>query len=93
MAIRPQRVPIKKNTETFIVASKDVGVEINVAKTKYVLLSRHQEADQNWGIILTDCLKYIRTTATNKDLFQEERMKRLNSGNACFHSLQDLLIC
>jgi hypothetical protein len=32
---------VKKNTETLIDASKEVGVEINVEKTKYMLLSRH----------------------------------------------------
>jgi hypothetical protein len=32
----------KKNTETLIDASKDVGLEIYVEKTKYMLLSRHQ---------------------------------------------------
>jgi hypothetical protein len=30
---------IKKNTETLIDASKEVGLEINVDKTKYMLLS------------------------------------------------------
>jgi hypothetical protein len=33
---------IKKNTETLIHASKEVGLEINVDKTKYMLLSLHQ---------------------------------------------------
>jgi hypothetical protein len=33
---------IKKNTEILIGASKEVGLEINVEKTKYMLLSRHQ---------------------------------------------------
>jgi hypothetical protein len=33
---------IKKNTETLIDASKEVGLEINVEKTKYMLLSRYQ---------------------------------------------------
>jgi hypothetical protein len=33
---------IKKNTETLIVANKVVGLEINVEKTKYMLLPRHQ---------------------------------------------------
>jgi hypothetical protein len=32
---------IKRNTETLIDASKEVGLEINVEKTKYMLLSRH----------------------------------------------------
>jgi hypothetical protein len=32
---------VKKNTEILIDASKEVGLEINVDKTKYMLLSRH----------------------------------------------------
>jgi hypothetical protein len=38
---------IKKNTETLIDASKEVGLEINVEKTKYMLLSRNHNAGQN----------------------------------------------
>jgi hypothetical protein len=38
---------IKKNTEALTDASKEVGLEINVEKTKYILLSRHQNAGQN----------------------------------------------
>jgi hypothetical protein len=38
---------IKKNTEILIDASKEVGLEINVNKTKYMLLSRHQNVGQN----------------------------------------------
>jgi hypothetical protein len=41
---------ISKNTETLIDASKEVGVEINIEKTKYMLLSRHQNAGQNRAI-------------------------------------------
>jgi hypothetical protein len=32
---------IKKNTETLIDTSKNVGLEINVERTKYMLLSCH----------------------------------------------------
>jgi hypothetical protein len=41
---------IKKNMEILIDATKEVGLEINVEKTKYMLLSRHQNAGQNWDI-------------------------------------------
>jgi hypothetical protein len=34
----------KKNTETITGASKEVGLEVNAEKTKYMLLSRHQNA-------------------------------------------------
>jgi hypothetical protein len=33
---------IKKNTETLIDAGKEVGLDINIEKTMYMLLSRHQ---------------------------------------------------
>jgi hypothetical protein len=32
---------IKENTETFLEASRNVGLEINAEKTKYVIMSRH----------------------------------------------------
>jgi hypothetical protein len=38
---------IKKNPEALIDASKEVGVEVNTANTKYVLMSHHQNAGQN----------------------------------------------
>jgi hypothetical protein len=38
---------VKKNTGTLIGASKEVGLEINVEKTKYMLLSHHQNVGQN----------------------------------------------
>jgi hypothetical protein len=41
---------IKKNTETLIDTSKEVGLEINVEKTKYMLLSCHQNVGQNRDI-------------------------------------------
>jgi hypothetical protein len=41
---------IKKNTETLIDSSKEVGLEINVEKTKYMLLSRQQNVCQNRDI-------------------------------------------
>jgi hypothetical protein len=45
---------IKKNTESLIVASKEIGIEINVDKTKYVLLSRHQNVGQNQDIKISN---------------------------------------
>jgi hypothetical protein len=41
---------IKKNTETLIDASKELGLEINVERTKYMLLSPHWNAGQNHDI-------------------------------------------
>jgi hypothetical protein len=41
---------IKKNTETLIDASKEVGLEINIDKTKNILLSCHWNAGENQEI-------------------------------------------
>jgi hypothetical protein len=90
-------VIIKKNTETLIDANKEVGLEVNTEKTKYMLLSRHQNAGQNHDIkIANRCyenvaqLKYLVTTVTTK-FDQVEIKRRFTSGNACYHSVQNLL--
>jgi hypothetical protein len=68
---------IRKNTETLIDASKEAGLE---------LLHCHQIAEQNMAQF-----KYLGTTVTNQNLIQEEIKMRLNSGDACYHSLQNIL--
>jgi hypothetical protein len=89
---------IKKNTESLINASKEVGLEINIEKTKYMLLFRHQNVGQNRDIKIATRLfenlsqfKCLGTTVTNQNLIQEEIKRRFNSGNACYHSVQNLL--
>jgi hypothetical protein len=41
---------IKENTETLLEASRDVGVEINAEKTKYMIMSRHPNSGENQNI-------------------------------------------
>jgi len=36
-------------------------------------------------------LKYLGTTLTNQNSIQEEIKSRLKSGNACYHSVQNIL--
>jgi hypothetical protein len=38
---------IKKNTEALVVARKETGVEVNAEKTKYMFMSRDQEAGRS----------------------------------------------
>jgi stress-induced morphogen len=89
---------IEKYTETLIDASKEVGLEINIEKTKHMLLSRRQKAGQNWDIKIVNRsfenvsqLKYLGTTVINQNLIQEEIKRRLSSGKASYHSVQSLL--
>jgi hypothetical protein len=41
---------IKENTKTLLEASRDVGLEINAEKTKYMITSRHPNSGQNQNI-------------------------------------------
>jgi hypothetical protein len=41
---------MKKSTQNLIDTSEEVGLEVNTEKTKYMLLSRHQNAGQNHDI-------------------------------------------
>jgi hypothetical protein len=85
---------IKKNTETLIDASKEVGLEINVGKTKCMLLSRPRIQVKKIGNRSFENMlhfKYFETTVIYGNLIQEEIKRRFTSGNACYHSVQNLL--
>jgi hypothetical protein len=63
-----------------------------------MLLSRHHSAGQNWDIKIAyksfenvSQFKYFGTKVTDQNLIREEIKRRLNSGNACYHSVQNLL--
>jgi hypothetical protein len=63
-----------------------------------MLLSYHQNAGQNHNIKIGDRsfenvaqFKHFGMTVTNQNLIQEEIKRRLNSGDACYHSVQSLL--
>ena len=42
-------------------------------------------------MIIITIIKYLGTTLTNKNSISEEIRSRLRSGNACYHSVQNLL--
>jgi hypothetical protein len=41
---------IKENSETLLEASRDIGLEINAEKTKYMIMSRNSNSGQNQNI-------------------------------------------
>jgi hypothetical protein len=91
---------IKKNTETVIDASKEVGLKANAEKSRYMLPSRHQNVGPNFSITIANNrrtlenvaqFKYLGTSVTKQNLIQEEIKRRLNSSSACYHSVQNLL--
>jgi hypothetical protein len=63
-----------------------------------MLLSHHRNVGQNLDIKIGNrCFEnvaqfiYLGMTITNQNLIQEEIKTRLNSGNACYHSVHKLL--
>jgi hypothetical protein len=63
-----------------------------------MLVSRDQNADQSRDIKVGNRsfeklsqFKYLGMRVTNQNLIQEEIKRRLDSGNACSHSVQNFL--
>jgi hypothetical protein len=80
------------------VASKEFGLDANADKTKYMAMSRDQHAGRshsmktdNNSFERAEDFKYLGTTLTNQNSIQEEIKGRLKAGNACYHSVQNVL--
>ena len=63
-----------------------------------MVMSRDQNAGRNHSVRIDNCtfervevFKYLGTTLTNQNSIAEEIKSRLMSGNACYHSVQNLL--
>jgi len=91
---------IEKNMEALLVASEEmeIGIEVNVGTTKYMVMSRYQNAGRSHSIKIDNSsfgkvedFRYLGTTLTSQNSIQEEIKSRLKSGNACCHSVQNLL--
>jgi len=87
---------IEKNAEAWIMASKETVLEVSADKTKYMFLCRDQNAGRNMqtgnnAFERIEHFIYLVTTLKNQNSIQEETKSRLKAGNACYHSVQNLL--
>jgi hypothetical protein len=81
-----------------VIASKEIGLEVNAEKTKYMVMSRAQNAGHSHSVKIdsksferVEEFKYLGTALTNRNCIHEEIKSRLKSGNACYRSVQNLL--
>jgi len=89
---------VKENAEALVVATKEIGLEINADKTKYMIMSRDQNAGRshsmktdNSSIERVEEFNDLGTKLTNQNSIQEEIKSKLKLGNACCYSVKNLL--
>jgi hypothetical protein len=89
---------VKGNTQALVVYSKEIGLEVNVDKTKYRVMSWDQNAGRsdsmkihNSSFETVEEIRYLGTNLTDQNSIQEEIKSSLKSGNACYHSVQNFL--
>jgi len=70
---------IKKNAEALVVASQEIELQVNTDKTKYMAMSRDQDAGRsqsmktdNSSFERVEEFKYLETTLTNKNSIRKK---------------------
>ena len=70
---------VKGNAEALVVATKEIGLEVNANKTTYMVMSREQTAGlshtmkvDNSSIERVEEFKYLGKTLTNQILFRKK---------------------
>jgi len=89
---------LKKNREALVAAIREIGLEVSADKTKYMVMSRDQNAGRIYSVRVDNStfervegFKYLGTTSRNQNSITEEIKSRLRPGNACYHSVQNIL--
>jgi hypothetical protein len=85
---------VKENAEALVVATKEIGLEVNADKTKYMAMSRNRNAGRddsvkidNSSIERVENFRYLGTMLKDQNSIQEEIKSRLKLGNDCYHSV------
>jgi hypothetical protein len=69
----------EKNTEALLEARREVSLEVNTEKTKYMVMSHHQNEEQNYDLLRANeflenvaKFKYLGTIVTDKIVFMKK---------------------
>ncbi|KAJ4432555.1 hypothetical protein ANN_21178 [Periplaneta americana] len=89
---------IRENTGILLEVSKQIGLEVNPEKTKYMIMSRDENIVRNGNIKIgnlsfeeVEKFKYLGATVTNINDTREEIKHRINMGNVCYYSVEKIL--
>ena len=80
---------LKENAEALVAATREIGLEVSADKTKYMVMSRDQNAGRSHSMNtdnssfgkVEECI-YLGTNLTNQNSIQEEIKSRLKTGNS-----------
>ena len=91
-------VRVIKNTKALLVRIKEICLEVNADKTKYIVMSRDHDAGRSHSMKTDDSsferageFKYLGTTLRDQNSIQEEIKNIFKSGKTCYYSVQNIL--
>jgi hypothetical protein len=83
---------------SMLMFTREIGLEVSADGTKYMVLSRDQNAGRIHSVRVDNStferveeFKYLGTTLANQNYIAEEIKSRFRPGNACYHSVQNIL--
>jgi hypothetical protein len=89
---------VKENAEALVVATKEIGLEVNADKTKEMAVfpdknegtSHNVKTDKSFFERVKE-FKYLWKTLAKQNCIREEIKGRLQSRNACYHLVRNVL--
>jgi hypothetical protein len=89
---------IETNADVLLNTCKDIGLAVNVGKTKYMEMGLHRGMIANAHIKIdsnsyekVETFKYLGSLLANQNSIQEEIKYGIKAGNSCYYSVQTLL--
>lgn len=87
---------VKAGTKELIINSKDIGLQINEGKTKYMVISRRENHEENlevenYKFERVQNFKYLGVTINSKNNNHDEIKIRLTAANKCYYGVTSIL--
>jgi hypothetical protein len=89
---------VKEDADALVVVTKEIEIEVNADKAKYMVMSRDRNAGRDDSVKIDNSFiervedfRYLGTMLAEQNSIQEEIKRRLKLENACYHSVQTIL--